>query len=57
LKVATQPKIQKSKPVALNIQSYKIENFQFRYFDESSKIKMLIDSINHEGTGDFAASK
>lgn len=47
----------KSKPLALNIQNYKIENFQFRYFDESSKIKMLIDSLNHEGTGDFAASK
>ncbi|MES2240438.1 MAG: AsmA-like C-terminal region-containing protein [Bacteroidota bacterium] len=47
----------KSKPLALNIQNYKIENFQFRYFDERSKIKMLIDSLNHEGTGDFAASK
>jgi hypothetical protein len=47
----------KSKPLALNIQNYKIENFQFRYFDERSKIKMRIDSLNHEGTGDFAASK
>ncbi|RVT78617.1 AsmA family protein [Flavobacterium sufflavum] len=47
----------KSKPLALNIQNYKIENFQFRYFDEKSKIKMLIDSLNHEGTGNFAASK
>jgi hypothetical protein len=47
----------KSKSVALNIQKYTIENFQFRYFDESSKIKMVIDSINHEGKGDFAASK
>lgn len=47
----------KSKPLALNIQQYKIENFQFRYFDEASKIKMVIDSLNHEGTGDFAASK
>lgn len=47
----------KSKPLSLKIQDYKIENFQFRYFDESSKIKMQIDSLNHEGTGDFAASK
>ena len=47
----------KSKPLALTIKNYKIENFQFRYFDESSKIKMVIDSLNHEGTGDFAASK
>ncbi|HRL70701.1 MAG TPA: AsmA-like C-terminal region-containing protein, partial [Flavobacterium sp.] len=28
-----------------------------RYFDESSKIKMVIDSLNHEGTGDFTAQK
>ncbi|MDG2433790.1 AsmA-like C-terminal region-containing protein [Flavobacterium sp.] len=47
----------KSKPLALNIQNYKVENFTFRYFDQGSKIKMVIDSLNHEGTGDFAASK
>lgn len=47
----------KSKPLSLKIQEYKIENFQFRYFDEKSKIKMIIDSLNHEGTGDFAAQK
>ncbi|PKH66347.1 AsmA family protein [Flavobacterium sp. ALD4] len=46
-----------SSPLTLNIQKYEIENFKFKYFDESSKIKMVIDSINHEGTGDFAASK
>jgi hypothetical protein len=47
----------KGKPIVLNIQEYKIANFKFRYFDEDSKIKMVLDSINHEGTGDFAASK
>lgn len=47
----------KSKPLSLKIQNYKIENFQFRYFDEKSKIKMVIDSLNHEGTGDFASQK
>ncbi|WP_310558655.1 AsmA-like C-terminal region-containing protein [Flavobacterium sp.] len=47
----------KSKPLSLKIQEYKIENFQFRYFDEKSKVKMVIDSLNHEGTGDFAAQK
>ena len=46
-----------SSPLLLKIKDYKIENFQFRYFDESSKIKMVIDSLNHEGTGDFAAQK
>ncbi|MFV8371064.1 AsmA-like C-terminal region-containing protein [Flavobacterium sp. LB2P74] len=47
----------KSSPLSLKIQEYKIENFKFRYFDESSKIKMTIDSLNHEGTGDFATQK
>ncbi|MDD5150726.1 MAG: AsmA-like C-terminal region-containing protein [Flavobacterium sp.] len=47
----------KSKPMSLKIQNYEIENFKFRYFDESSKIKMTIDSLNHEGTGDFASQK
>ena len=47
----------KSSPLSLKIQEYKIENFKFRYFDESSKIKMVIDSLNHEGTGDFTAQK
>ena len=47
----------KSNPLSLKIQEYKIENFKFKYFDQKSKIKMLIDSINHEGTGDFAAQK
>ena len=47
----------KGKPLALRIQNYKIENYTFRYFDESSKVKMTIDSLNHEGTGDFSAQK
>ena len=47
----------KSNPLSLKIQEYKIENFQFRYLDEKSKIKMTIDSLNHQGTGDFAAQK
>jgi hypothetical protein len=47
----------KSSPLSLKIQEYKIENFKFKYFDESSKIKMVIDSLNHEGTGNFAAQK
>ncbi|AOC94032.1 AsmA family protein [Flavobacterium anhuiense] len=46
-----------SKPLALKIQNYKIENFTFRYIDQGSKIKMVIDSLNHEGTGDFTNSK
>lgn len=44
----------KSKPLSLKIKEYKVENFKFKYYDESSKIKMTLDSINHTGTGDFA---
>jgi hypothetical protein len=47
----------KSKPLSLKIKEYSVENFKFKYYDEKSKIKMVVDSINHEGTGDFAASK
>lgn len=47
----------KSKPLALKIQKYQIENFKFQYFDEASQMRMVIDSLNHEGTGDFNASK
>ncbi len=47
----------KSNPLNLKIQEYKLENFRFKYFDEGSKIKMVIDSLDHEGTGDFAAQK
>ena len=48
---------EKSKPLSLKIKEYSVENFKFKYYDEKSKIKMVLDSINHEGTGDFAASK
>ena len=47
----------KSEPMSLKIQNYSVENFKFKYYDESSQIKMVIDSLNHKGTGDFAASK
>lgn len=46
-----------SKPFAMSIQKYSVENLTFRYTDEKSKIKMVIDSLNHEGTGDLAADK
>ncbi|MFC4739133.1 AsmA-like C-terminal region-containing protein [Flavobacterium ponti] len=46
-----------SKPFALNIQDYKIENLRLSYIDEASDMKMLLDSINHSGTGNFAAQK
>ena len=53
----TEKEDENSKPLSLKIQEYKIENFTFRYTDQGSKIKMVIDSLNHEGTGDFTNSK
>lgn len=47
----------KSDPLNLKVNEYKFENLRFKYYDERSKIKMVIDSLNHSGTGDFAASK
>ena len=46
-----------SKPFALNIQKYNVENLKFTYTDEASKLKMVLDKINHEGKGNFAAQK
>ena len=46
-----------SKPFALNIQEYSVKNMRFTYFDEGSNMKMVLDSINHDGTGNFAAQK
>ena len=47
----------KNKPLSLKIKEYSVENFKFKYYDEKSKVKMVLDSINHKGIGDFAASK
>jgi AsmA-like C-terminal region len=57
LKEASKKDDGKSKPLALKIHEYKIENFRFKYTDQGSQIKMVIDSLNHQGTGDFEASK
>jgi AsmA-like C-terminal region len=44
----------KSNPLALKISSYNVENFQFRFTDKASKMKMVLDSINHSGSGDMS---
>ena len=57
LKDETEKKPSDSKPFVLNIQDYEVENLKFTYIDEGSKMKMVLDSINHEGKGNFAAQK
>jgi hypothetical protein len=39
----------KSKPLALKIKEYEIENFKFKFTNEATKMKMILDSINHKG--------
>ena len=43
----------KSEPLALNIKGYEVENFKFKFTNEATKIKLVLDSINHSGKGDF----
>lgn len=57
LKEAEEKKPSESKPFSLDIQNYEVENLKFTYIDEGSKMKMVLDSINHEGKGNFAAQK
>ncbi len=47
----------KSEPFKLNIQNYSISNLKFKYLDEVSTMKVIIDDIQHNGKGNFAASK
>ena len=44
-------------PLKLNIQEYDFKNLRFQYADRKSKIKMVIDSLNHSGNGDFSTNK
>ena len=57
LKEEADKKPSDSKPFALNIQNYEVENLKFTYIDEGSNMKMVLDSIYHEGKGNFAAQK
>ena len=50
-------KEQDTNSFGFNIEDYKIENYKISYTDEGSKIKMLLDEINHNGKGNFAQQK
>lgn len=47
LKDETKNDDSQSNGFGFKIKEYEVENFKFKYFDESSKIKMVLDSINH----------
>jgi len=38
---------------SMKIQQYEIENLKIKYWDQGSNMKMMLDKINHKGTGDF----
>ena len=57
LKEAEEKKPSESNPFSLDIQKYGVENLKFSYIDEGSNMKMVLDSIYHEGKGNFAAQK
>ncbi|MGV7106819.1 AsmA family protein [Flavobacterium sp. U410] len=46
-----------SKPFNLNIQNYEINNLRMTYLDEGSNMKLVLDSLNHSGKGNFAEQK
>ncbi|QTD38162.1 AsmA-like C-terminal region-containing protein [Polaribacter batillariae] len=54
LKKETTPSSSTESSLSLNIQEYQLENMHFRYIDESSQMKMSLDSIYHTGKGNFA---
>ncbi|WP_149025851.1 AsmA-like C-terminal region-containing protein [Polaribacter sp. BM10] len=40
--------------LSLAIKEYELQNVNFSYFDETTKIKLALDSIYHTGKGNFA---
>lgn len=46
-----------SKPVSFKVKEYSVANLKFKYYDEKSRTKFILDSLNHSGAGNFAASK
>lgn len=47
----------KSDPMQFKIKEYKVNNLRFTYFDESSEMKLIVDSLYHTGNGDFTNDK
>lgn len=39
---------------SLDLKHYEINNSRLRYIDQGSRISMLLENLNHQGTGDFS---
>jgi hypothetical protein len=53
LKNNTETNTSEASNFELNFQKYTIDNLKFTYLDQSSNIKVILDSIYHQGSGDF----
>lgn len=53
-KESTTPGDTVNTPFRLDLKHYEINNSRLSYVDEGSKIAMLLESLNHQGTGDFS---
>ncbi len=51
---ATQPAAA-SKPFSMKLKKYAIENGYIEYNDEQGKMHMIIQNLNHSGSGDFSS--
>ncbi|MCI2228332.1 AsmA-like C-terminal region-containing protein [Polaribacter sp. MSW13] len=54
LKNTTSQNTENNNSFSFSIQEYTVDNLQFNYVDESSKIKLQLDNIYHTGEGNFA---
>ncbi|HSI71232.1 MAG TPA: AsmA-like C-terminal region-containing protein [Gillisia sp.] len=42
---------------SLDLKHYEINNSRLRYIDEGQKLSLLLEDLNHEGTGDFSMAE
>ncbi len=54
LKEDSQKNDAKSEGFGFKIKEYNVENFKFKFTNQATNMKMVLDSINHGGEGDFA---
>ena len=46
-----------SNPFKLDLKHYEINNSKFKYVDEGNKMFLLLENLDHEGTGDFSLAQ
>ncbi|RKS56050.1 AsmA-like protein [Gillisia mitskevichiae] len=46
-----------SNPFQLDLKHYEINNSRLKYVDESNKMALSLENLNHQGTGDFSLAQ